>query len=102
MLTLRSNQDTTNSPNFFLEGPAIICTKLPFITIPKPTTSVFCRKWTAQYTLSHIAGDFPNSMNINIKDNKIKKIPDMNINIKDNKTKNTWQVRRFMISTIFL
>ena len=39
-----------------MEGPAIICTKLPFITIPKPTTSVFCRKWTAQYTLNRIAG----------------------------------------------
>ena len=43
-------------PQFFLEGPAIICTKLPFMTIPKPTTSIFCKKWTAQYTLNHIAG----------------------------------------------
>ena len=43
-------------PQFFLEGPAIICTKLPFMTIPKPTTSIFCKKWTAQYTVNHIAG----------------------------------------------
>ena len=55
MPTLRSNQDTTNKP-IFLEGPAIIFTKLPFITIPKPTTSVFYRKWIAQYTLNHILG----------------------------------------------
>ena len=56
MPTLRSNQDTTNSPNFLLEGPAIICIKLPVITIPRPTTSIFCRKWTVQYTWNHIAG----------------------------------------------